>query len=275
MQSEQIVRNHLVGADPELFLMRNNKIISAEGLIGGTKDNPKKISNEGHAIQEDNVMVEYNIPPVDSAENFIKEHQFVLDYLKVTASLLDNAELNFSASAELDPMYLDTPQAMQFGCEPDYNVWLREINNAPRSETNLRTCGGHIHIGYENPTQEVSEKIVKAMDAILGVQSIILDKDERRKEMYGKAGAFRFKSYGVEYRTLSNFWIASPQLMKWAFDSSMKAIELVNSGIIDRIDDLYAEEIQEIINKNKKVKAKELIETIDDLVFQNLKIKKQ
>ena len=34
----------------------------------------------------------------------------------------------------------------------------------------------------------------------------------------------------MEYRVLSNFWIASQELVKYVFDGAMSAIEFVNSG---------------------------------------------
>jgi len=265
------VRDFSIGADPELFLERNGEIISAEGLIGGTKEDPKPISEEGHCIQEDNVMVEYNIPPCTSAEDFVAHNEFVLSHLTVLAALQDRARLNFSASAELDKKYLKTDQSKRFGCEPDFNAWLRDINESPCSRTNLRTCGGHIHVGYENPEVETSEKIIKAMDAILGVASINLDTDDRRREMYGKAGAFRFKDYGVEYRSLSNFWIKSPESMRWAYNKTIEAIELVNSGLIDEISEKFGQQIQTVINSNDKQGAKALELEIANVVNINLK----
>ncbi len=52
------------------------------------------------------------------------------------------------------------------------------------------------------------------MDAVLGIPAILLDDGLLRKQLYGKAGAFRPKEYGVEYRSLSNFWVFSPEIIK-------------------------------------------------------------
>jgi len=253
-----MIKNILIGADPELFLEKDGEIISAEGFIGGTKYEPIPISDEGHAIQEDNVMVEFNIPASESAEDFITNINFVKDYLTVMVAL-QGCKLNNDASAILDKKYLNTAQAKLFGCEPDYNVYLKAMNQPPKTGGQLRTCGGHIHIGYDEPTQEVSEKIIYAMDAVLGLESLLLDKDDRRKEMYGKAGCFRFKSYGVEYRTLSNFWVKDDESMAWAFNKTIEAIELVNSGMIDELIENYADVIRATINSNNKEVAKQLL----------------
>jgi hypothetical protein len=109
-----------------------------------------------------------------------------------------------------------------------------------------------IAVGWDNPQEEVSEDLIKAMDATLGLKSLFIDKDTRRKEMYGKAGCFRFKPFGVEYRTLSNFWTVTDELMKWAYNTTLEAIELVNSGRIKDIDEKYSSYIVEAINTNNK-----------------------
>lgn len=132
---------------------------------------------------------------------------------------------------------------------------------------------GHIHIGYDNPSQEISEKIIYAMDVILGLESIILDSDTKRRELYGNAGCFRFKEYGVEYRTLSNFWIKDNKTIKWAFNKTLEAINLVNSGLIDTIINEYSKEIKEAIDSHNKIKAKLLINKIN--VFKKQKEKEQ
>lgn len=103
---------------------------------------------------------------------------------------------------------------------------------------------------------------------IVGLKSLSLDNDTRRKEMYGKAGCFRFTNFGVEYRVLSNFWIATDELLTWAFNSTLEAIELVNSGRIEELSAKYKDKIVEAINTNNKYLANELLEIINEKELQ-------
>lgn len=268
----KLIEDVTLGCDPELFLRKGDEIISAEGLIGGSKHDPKLISDEGHAIQEDNVMMEFNIPPSDNPVAFKNNINFVLEYLTVLAKQFDSS-LDISASNILDDKYLNTKQARLFGCDPDYNVYLKEVNDAPSSKTNLRTAGGHIHVGYKNPDIYISEKIIYAMDITLGLESITLDKDDRRREMYGKAGCFREKEYGVEYRTLSNFWIQNDELIDWAYTKTMEAIDLVNNGLIDIILSKFETQIKDCIDNNNKEQSVLLLKEINKIKEQSLIIK--
>lgn len=261
------MKNIKIGADPELFLERNGEIISAEGMIGGTKKKPRKISKEGHAVQEDNIMVEFNIPASETREDFVVNIGFVLSHLEVLADM-KKCKLNYSASAVVDEKYLETDQAQEFGCEPDFNVYLGDENEPPEAAGNLRSCGGHIHIGWDNPSEEESIMLTYAMDMTAGLESLELDDDVRRREMYGKAGSFRFKEYGMEYRTLSNFWIKSEKLMGWAFDKAQQAVELVESGKIEELVDKYGEMVRKAIDTNDKQLAKHLLEQINKKELQ-------
>lgn len=122
---------------------------------------------------------------------------------------------------------------------------------------------GHIHVGYPNPSQELSEDIVKAFDIFLTLPALLIDKDERRRELYGKAGAFRFKEpWGVECRALSNFWIHSEDLIRWVYKQTIKAVECVLDGKAQELFDTYSESVVEAINTNNKELAQKLIQEI-------------
>ena len=103
-----------LGADPELFFKRGDQFISAIGKVGGSKARPRKIGN-GFAVQEDNVSVEYNIPPGD-ADNFVVSNMYMLGYLKHLAESY-NCELAMgAASAVFSDEELDHPMAHASAC---------------------------------------------------------------------------------------------------------------------------------------------------------------
>lgn len=247
-----------IGADPELFLYSESKqkFVPVCGLVGGTKDEPIKITDDGFSLQEDNVMLEYTIKPSKTVEEFIGNINFAKDYITETVLRPLNLVPRYVASAFFDYDDLDNEAAQLFGCSPDFNAWTLEQNNVQSNNPLMRTAGGHIHVGFKDPDMDVGIEIIKAMDLFLGVPSIILDKDTQRREVYGKAGAYRFKPYGVEYRVLSTFWTEKDELTKWAFNATMRAIDFVNSGGIIT----NPEHIIQTINTCNKNMALEIID---------------
>lgn len=256
--------NITLGADPEIFICNEKETVSAEGLTnGGTKQEPKPISEDGHAIQEDGIMFEYNIPACKTEDEWVSAHKFCLDYLSVLADV-NGYMLSDKVSDKVNKKYLKSAQASTFGCEPDYNVYAKSINEAPDNNTNLRCAGGHVAFGYENPEFETSEKIVKSFDMFVTLPALFKDNDTRRRELYGKAGSFRTKSFGVECRALSNFWIQSEENMRWVYRQSIKAIEAVLSNEIDELISLYSEKTREAIDTANLTLAKELLININN-----------
>ena len=265
------IKNITLGTDPELFLQKDNKIISAIGKIGGSKSEPQPISNDGHFIQEDNVAIEYNIPPCKTITDWVFHHNFVKDYLEVLVSGM-GCTLAIQPIATLEDSELDNDIARLAGCTPDFDVWNECINEpVDLSITNKRSSGGHISVGWDDFTQEQQLDMIKAMDATLGLESVLLDDDTERKKLYGKAGCFRFTAFGVEYRSLSNFWIKSDKSLQWAWNTTMKAIDLVNSGKIEEVKK-HGDRIVEAINTNNKELASELLNEFSKIQEKELQI---
>ena len=130
---------------------------------------------------------------------------------------------------------------------------------------------GHISIGWDDFTQDQQLDIIKAMDATLGLESVLLDNDAERKKLYGKAGCFRFTAFGIEYRSLSNFWIKTDESLQWAWNTTMKAIDLVNSGKIEEVKK-HGDRIVEAINTNNKELASELLNEFSKIQEKELQI---
>lgn len=209
-----------LGSDPELFLEdANGKVISAIGKIGGRKDKPKKVQSlgSGFAVQEDNVLLEFNVPPAKFELDWVSNHKKMLDYLTGLVGKM-GLKLSNKASHSMDDDQLKHPKAFVFGCEPDFDVWNLEWNKKPQcDDPNLRSAGGHIHVAYDNPTPEKSIQLARLLDMTVGAPLALVDPDKRRAQLYGRPGAIRFKPYGLEYRTPSNYWLLNEQNVKTVF----------------------------------------------------------
>lgn len=239
--------NFKIGCDPEFFLKQGGKYRSAVGLIGGTKWEPQRLDDEGSAILEDNVAVEFNTKPAESYDEFRSGIYKVLDILR---EKLPGFEFSKESAVSFPKEELNTPEAHVFGCEPDFNAWLMCENDKPQAnDPNLRSAGGHIHVGSD-VAKDNPVAVIRAMDLFLGVPSVVMDQGTLRRELYGKAGAFRFKPYGAEYRTLSNFWIFDDALIKWAFEGTQRALEFVASGSVIKPEHEFV--IQRCINTSNK-----------------------
>lgn len=245
-----------IGADPEVFLATNNSPVSSIGLIGGTKYEPIHIQ-DGIFLQEDNVTVEYNIPPCKSADDFLKYNLQALHIISEKAKAL-NLEVSIKAAHKMPKEQLQDPRAWIFGCEPDFNVWTMEENPKPRANQ-WRAAGGHVHIGFYGNNMEKVE-LTKYLDSTLGAFFALVDPDEQRKKMYGAAGSIRFKPYGIEYRTLSNYWLTHPVLIKVVYSVVEVAIRMLANGQLPQPD--VPNKILVAINKRK---TKDLINYLKPL----------
>ncbi len=252
-----------LGCDPEVFLVDNTgKFISSVGLIGGSKDAPMPIDDLGNAVQEDNVAVEFNTPPCSTKEMFIENIRKNKEWLAQKAKSLQ-LSVAITPSAILDDDQLQTRAAQTFGCEPDFNAWKGgRMNPRPRAmNPNLRSCGGHIHI--ELPEFVDKCLVVQWMDLYVGCLMLEFDDDTARRQLYGRPGAFRPKSYGVEYRTVSNRWIEDDEKISWIWDQTDKAVDQAMMG--RTFTEEQAQKIQQCLNTSD-LKLLEELKTEFELV---------
>lgn len=222
--------NILIGADPEIFVKRNNKIISAHGLVPGTKQKPFKVTNG--AVQVDGMALEFNINPASTLLNFRRNLKSVLSELK--AMIPEDLKFSHKCWNEFSEEYMNEipEEAKTLGCDVDHNAYSEKENIPPNPLSNIRTVAGHIHIGWTNDRDphEYSHfrdccELTKQLDLYLGLPASLIDKEDvrYRKIMYGEIGSFRPKPYGLEYRVLSNFWITRIKYVNWVFNNTKSA----------------------------------------------------
>lgn len=248
------------GADPELFVSQGDRFVSGHGMIPGDKKNPYPV--KFGAVQVDGMALEFNIVPVEDEAGFIHNLTEVMTQLK---AMVPGYELNALPCVEFskEVMEAQPKEALVLGCDPDFNAWTQNTNEAPNASVNFRTGSGHIHIGWtdgenvEDPVhREGAFRIARQMDFFLGLPSLFFDNDTKRRELYGKAGACRVKPYGVEYRVLSNSWLRSKALMSWAFRSAKHGMLQAEQGVF--LEDKFGD-IQEIINTSNLKEANSIL----------------
>jgi hypothetical protein len=246
----------LLGADPELFMKNPNSgaFVSAHGLVPGTKREPHKVPYG--AVQIDGTALEFNIDPASDVNQFVHNIQTVQ---KIIASYVPgyNVVAEPVATYAEDYFKWEVPgSAKELGCDPDYCGWTLDVNPRPEPGNRpIRTAAGHIHIGWTNGADvydknhfEQCARIARQMDYYLGVHSLLWDKDGTRRELYGKAGAFRPKSYGVEYRVLSNRWLASEALIRWVYNQALLGMDRAEEGAW--AETVWGDTAQKIIDTN-------------------------
>ena len=251
------------GADPELFVTKNGKPVSAYGLIKGDKKDPQKVANG--AVQVDGMALEFNIDPSRDFTGFNNNLSSVMTTLE---RMVPDYKFMIQPVADFGAEYINAQpkEARLLGCEPDYNAYTGLANPTPKGETPFRTASGHLHIGWtkdkdphEQSHFEACRALVKSLDMHVGIPSLIWDenlsegKADQRRALYGRAGAFRPKPYGLEYRVLSNIWITERVFRKTVFENAILAIkDCFNSWEKAGSTVFSVDEEQPVLDKNGK-----------------------
>lgn len=240
-----------IGADPELFVTLDKEPVSAYKLIPGTKEKPFKVY--GGAVQVDGTALEFNINPVKSKTDFIRNIEGVQKLMKAMVLAKGDYSFSLSPSVQYSQETFDKMKEEEkaIGCEPDMNAYTFDMN--PKTEdmitSRIRSAGGHIHIGDYSKAKKGSweffcdcARMARLMDQELGVYSLLWDGDDNRRKTYGVPGSFREKEYGVEYRTLSNAWLSNRKLLEIVWDFTLDAVnKFKKTDEQDDIDTYYQE----------------------------------
>lgn len=248
------------GCDPELFVVNGDGVaVSAEGLIPGTKAEPYKVKYG--AVQVDGMAAEFNIDPVENFEDFDRNISSVMKTLKsmlpkgyslASVPYMDFSEEEWEKAPDI---------AKVLGCTPDFDAWTGSVNPPPEDLANprRRTASGHLHIGWTDDESLGDEghinncrDLVKQFDWFLGGWSLQKDTSPHRRVLYGKAGACRYKPYGVEYRVLSNFWVRSRDLRLQVWNRMQAGIRGMNKSFFPETAGAHNDLLINMINKSER-----------------------
>jgi len=266
------IRN-TIGCDPEFFLKKGEKIVSAVGLVPGSKHEPHPLKS-GAGLQTDNVAIEFASKPVSNGLELV-------NHLRATFAEIINEyipkehTLFLAPSNNLDAAELNSFEAQQFGCSPSYDAWELCENPQPNAtNSNLRSIGAHVHLGViegdgNDFLLDGMGKVyaVRALDCTLGLIDVLIDSSKEavaRRKLYGKCGEHRPTSYGVEYRSLGPWWMARPQTVMLVDAVAQDALKIVRDGLLEEVIEAVGgqEKLSSIINTGDYKQAKHLVETV-------------
>lgn len=242
----------MLGCDPEFFFKHNGQIVGAETLIpknginytpGNYKYDGAHTSGAGQSkFIIDGVQAELNPRPNTCRANLANEIAACFKTLKTELTKHKGYEVDFSRTVEISKDNLDklSDDSKKFGCAPSKTIYNKQttvnIANIDPCEYRTRAAGGHIHIGkaeyatLDRALHKDYEKTILMLDIICGNTAVLVDRDKgniERRKVYGRAGEFRLPAHGLEYRTLSNFWLTSYPLMSFAFGMARLAVQLM------------------------------------------------
>ena len=288
-----------LGADPEFFFSKGGTVVGSEKVLPEQGLMGRFVRDGVQAELNPNASTCRALLGNEIHQCFYRLYRDIISNspdlnIEVTSCVKISQE-------ELDSL---SEKSKVFGCAPSNNVYNAEGDKTSKITVNpkkylRRSAGGHIHLGniyktYLDPKHgslynrdcnftsvynigfrteraftENLETMVKMMDIIVGNTCVMIDRDpnnKERRQVYGKAGEHRKKDYGFEYRTLSNFWLRSYQLMSFVMGLSRMAVLLVEQSVENND---YAKAIFDAVDMDDVVKA--INENDFDLAYDNFK----
>jgi len=210
----------MIGFDAECFLDLGGKPCCAEAFIGGSKNSPISLGS-GVVGHPDNVMAEFSTAKPFDPRNILA---VVNRGIELLSAAVYPAKVVIEPSCTFDKKALKKSLlAGEVGCDPDYQHGNMRPPITASNLGNARFAGGHIH--FDTDPDLPPYIAASVCDVLLGAPCVAMgEKQGGRRLVYGLDGLYRPKSYGIEYRTLSNFWL---NLIRGSSENSAKFIELV------------------------------------------------
>ena len=207
------------GADPELFLQQDGRIIGSERVI--PEEGLRKV------VVRDGVQVELNPQPGTSPNALGVNISNAFRLLARRLQEVNNVTCCFDVLVDVPRSELDalSQKARELGCQPSKNAYGEKPITVDVKEYRKRGAAGHMHLGLLTVPEVFSPRsnidaratLIPLLDVFVANTAVLLDRDPgnaERRQNYGRAGEYRDdKPYGLEYRTPSNFWLRNYTLL--------------------------------------------------------------
>ena len=231
-----------------------------------TKENQKKVDafqgQSGGTYHWDNALLEVTNNPEDSFSKCVHSlNRMQRLALQEISSINGNRQHayfveNLTCAIEYSAEELDTPEAWKAGCDPSLNAYNKPTGRGIRYKDNWRFGGTHFNIDCTGS----KEQFAMALDNTLGLISVLAtqcpEDERRRRELYGRAGEYRSKPFGIEYRVLSNTF---PELIPLYGENLTDFIKFLGCNVkAKRKHDLFKE-----IMRAKPKQVEEAINNVD------------
>ena len=220
----------LVGTDPELFVLdKNSKVIPAFRFL------PSEKMRAGEAAPfADGFQTEFTPKPNYCIAYVVDNIRDRMQRLLEEATKV-GGELSFTDVVSVPDINTYTDAEIALGCSPSMNAYAEKsvIPKNPRKVA-FRTAGCHIHLGTLNSETDIDaydpDSLVRFLDQVTGPLYTSLFEgleNPARRTMYGRAGEFRIKPYGIEYRTPAPASLVHPVVTNIVFDVAKRCVSLM------------------------------------------------
>ena len=251
--------NSETGSDPEIFVVNGKGDLMPAFTFLGKQSAVAASKSHGNNTA-------YAYRDGFAAEIYVAKgscHGYLIDRLRRgMRDVLANAILkDETAKLTIDNTQIIPEKVMKeasaddlaFGCSPSLNAYddAAMIPTDPRAFP-MRFAGGHVHlnmVNWLNKNKGKAPAVVQGCDlmaALPGVAMFASYDTPARRQTYGRAGEYRLPQHGLEYRVLSNAWLASPEIAHLVLMLVRAGASIGGAGLANGI--LDAERMREIIN---------------------------
>lgn len=210
-----------IGSDPEFFFEKDGKVVPSIEVVTEETDRVKRDGFQGELNPRSSHCREIAGSSVARA---------LLEANRIARQV--GAQVSFQQSVVIDDeTWQRAPDEIKrFGCNPTVNVHEEDFERGDGMNERFRSAGGHIHLGVTKKIKAKYMNLVKVLDIVVGNTCVLIDRDPsnaRRRKIYGRAGEFRLKPYGLEYRVPSNFWLKNYKLFSMVTGLCRNAVSII------------------------------------------------